>query len=317
MSATGPILAHVNDQTGVPADNELRRDVRMVTTMLGQTLVRAHGQELLDLVEEVRGLARRSALSALPRVDLVTTTRLVRAFTAYFHLANVTEQVHRGGALLAARADRGGWVEQALGRVHDAGVRPAEVAERLRDVAVRPVLTAHPTEVARRSTLDTMRRVAALLAEPDGPRRRRRLTEAVELMWGTDELRVDRPDPLDEARNGIYYLEGLASAAVPDVLEELRDQLAATDVALPADARPLRFGTWIGGDRDGNPHVTPATTREVLELQAVHGIRTLREHVERLRRELSVSERLSTVSDDVRRRMAEALARLPEVAPRR
>ncbi len=290
----------------------------MVTTMLGDTLVRAHGRELLDLVEEVRALARRDtrSLASLPELDLVTTTRLVRAFTAYFHLANVTEQVHRGRALLAARDEKGGWVEQALARVREAGVDPDEVGAHLATVAVRPVFTAHPTEVARRSTLDTMRRVAALLSEPDGPRRRRRLTEAVELMWRTDELRAQRPDPLDEARNGIYYLEGLAAAAIPDVLEELRDQLAAGGVTLPAAARPLRFGTWIGGDRDGNPHVTPATTRDVLELQAVHGLRTIGEHVERLRHELSVSERLSTVSDDLRERLSEALARLPEVAPR-
>ena len=100
------------------------------------------------------------------------------------------------------------------------------------------------------------------------------------MLWRTDEIRVEPPQPIDEARNGIYYLEGLAAGALPDVLEELRDQLAAIGVELPPEVRPLRFGTWIGGDRDGNPNVTPATTREVLELQAVHGIRLLTGQVE-------------------------------------
>ncbi len=181
---------------------------------------------------------------------------------------------------------------------------------------MRPVFTAHPTEVARRSTIEKMRQVAGLLEQPDGPRRTRRLEEAVEMLWRTDEIRVEPPQPIDEARNGVYYLEGLAAGALPDVLEELRDRLADIDVALPADVRPLRFGSWIGGDRDGNPNVTPATTREVLELQAVHGLRLLSDQVNRLRRDLSVSERLSTISAELRERLDELLPGLPEVEPR-
>ena len=140
-------------------------------------------------------------------------------------------------------------------------------------------MTAHPTEVARRTTLDKLRSVAALLEEPDSPRRTKRLEAAVELLWSTDELRVERPEVLDEARNGIYYLEGLASAAVLDVLEELEERLEPWDVELPLGATPLRFGTWMGGDRDGNPNVTPAVTREVLALQASHGISVIRSKV--------------------------------------
>ena len=163
------------------------------------------------------------------------------------------------------------------------------------------MFTAHPTEVARRSTIDKLRRVAALLEEPDGPRRTRRLEEAVELLWLTDEIRVERPEPSDEARNVVYYLEGLSGAALADVLEELRDRLADIGVELPPDVRPLRFGSWVGGDRDGNPHVTPAITREVLTLQAVHGIRLLRTLVDRLRRDLSVSNRIGGVSAELTR----------------
>ncbi|MGC4109953.1 MAG: phosphoenolpyruvate carboxylase [Nocardioides sp.] len=143
-----------------PPDRELRRDIRRVTSILGDTVARTEGQELLDLVEHVRAHAKEGRLEELPDFDLATVTRLVRAFTAYFHLANITEQVHRGRALRRFRDEYGGWVEQAVGRIRDAGVPADEVAEIVRHVGLRPVFTAHPTEVARRSTIDKLRRVA-------------------------------------------------------------------------------------------------------------------------------------------------------------
>ena len=297
------------------AEAPLRRDIRLVTSMLGETLSRSHGQDLLDLVENVRQAAKDDSLT-LPEMDLETATTLARAFTAYFHLANVTEQEHRGRALGEARETDGGPLRGALERVKQAGTDAADVAEAVASVAVRTVFTAHPTEVARRTTLDKLRAVAALLEQPDSPRRTRRLEAAVELLWSTDELRVERPEVVDEARNGIYYLEGLASAAVVDVLEELEEQLEPWGVELPLEATPLRFGTWMGGDRDGNPNVTPEVTHEVLALQARHGIGVIRAKVGALRRTLSVSERLSTVSASLRERTEEMLEALPEVEPR-
>ncbi len=303
-------------QAPVSPDAALRQDIRLVTSLLGETISRTQGAELLALVEEIRTRAKSDELTGLPEVDLDTATMLAQAFTAYFHLANVTEQVHRGRALLRTSETEGGWMQQALGRVAEAGVDTEVLAAEIATVAVRPVFTAHPTEVARRSTLDKMRQVAALLELPDSPRRTRRLAAAIDMLWQTDAIRIEPPEPIDEARNGVYYLEGLASAALPDVLEELRDQLAALGVELPVTAHPLRFGTWMGGDRDGNPNVTPATTREVLELQALHGLRLLRTRIDELRRDLSVSERLSTVSAAIRERLGEVLPGLPEVEPR-
>src|SRR4051794_15676698 len=144
-------------------DRALRRDIRRVTSILGDTLARTEGEELLALVERVRAHAKEDRLAELPDFDLGTVTRLVRAFTAYFHLANITEQVHRGRALTRIREHEGGWVEQAVTRIAEAGVPPDELAGILRHVALRPVFTAHPTEVARRSTIDKLRLVAALL----------------------------------------------------------------------------------------------------------------------------------------------------------
>ncbi|MCX6395741.1 MAG: phosphoenolpyruvate carboxylase [Propionibacteriales bacterium] len=297
-------------------DAELRADIRLVTSFLGETLVRTEGQAVFDLIESVREHAKKGALADLPELDFGTVTTVARAFTAYFHLANVTEQVHRGRMLRSEHADGGGWIAQALDRIVAAGTPTDELAATAAEITVRPVFTAHPTEVTRRSTLEKLRRIAALLEEPESTGRTRRLRESIDLLWQTDEIRVEAPEPLDEARNGVYYLEGLSSAAVPDVLEELRDQLAERDIPLPLAARPLRFGTWIGGDRDGNPNVTPAVTRGALELQAVHGIRMLRTLVDRLRRDLSVSERLSAADPELTGRLDELLPGLPEVEAR-
>src|SRR3954464_1047722 len=161
-------------------DKDLRRDIRRVTSILGETLARTEGDDLLALVEQVRAHAKEGRLDQLPDFDLATITRLVRAFTAYFHLANITEQVHRGRALTRASIEEGGWLERAVARIADAELDRDELADLLGQGAVRPVFPAHPPGVARRSTIDKLRRAAALLPEPDSPRRTRRLEEAVE-----------------------------------------------------------------------------------------------------------------------------------------
>jgi phosphoenolpyruvate carboxylase len=291
--------------------------VRRVTTLLGDTLVRQEGQRVLDLVERVRALSREDALAGDPlsEVDLPTAVQLVRAFSTYFHLANVTEQVHRGRAMQRRRDEGGGWLREALDRVRERGVSAADLAAGVERLDVRPVLTAHPTEATRRSVLLQLRRIAALLDEPDDERTTRRLAEVIELLWQTDDLRATRPNPTDEARNGIYYLEGLSAAAVADVLERLRDELAAAGVPLDAASRPLTFGTWIGGDRDGNPNVTSDVTRQVLMLQHEHGTESVLAHLDALRIELSVSSRAGLTAE-LQAALDAALDALPEVDAR-
>ncbi len=303
--------------------HDLRADIRRLSTLLGDTLARQEGPALLELVESVRTLSRDdppAAEKVLAGVDVATAGRLVRAFATYFHLANVTEQVHRGRELARQRRERGGWLaragvtlQQALddGAIDRAGLTAA--VERL---DVRPVFTAHPTEAARRTTLAKLRRVAELLDDEPGPRTDRRLAEVVELLWQSDDLRVARPDVLDEARNAVYYLEELARSAVPDVLEELADILARLDVGLAPTARPLSFGTWIGGDRDGNPNVTADASLRVLELQHEHALRVALDAVGELRQELSSSTRLVGVSMALEQSLAADLAALPEIDPR-
>lgn len=311
-------------QNGPPAvvdpddHGALRADIRRLTTLLGDTLVRQEGPELLELVEQVRALARQEGgldEDPLRDLDLATAALLVRAFSTYFHLANVTEQVHRSRGMLRRRKESGGWLRQALERVTEQGVSADDLRAGVERLDVRPVLTAHPTEATRRSILLSLRRIAELLDEIDEPRTQRRLGEAIELLWQTDDLRVTRPSPQDEARKGVYYLEGFAAGAVADVVEALRDELSEAGVDLPVDARPLSFGTWIGGDRDGNPYVTPEVTLEVLLLQHEHGSRAILELLDQLRVQLSVSSRVG-VSDELMAALQAALDVLPEVEPR-
>jgi phosphoenolpyruvate carboxylase len=301
--------------------------------LLGRTLVRQEGPRLLDLVEQVRLLIRsdrEATATVLGGVDPATAIRLVRAFSTYFHLANVAEQVHRGRDLAGMRARDGTWLAQATERIAAAGVPAGDLADEVRRLAVRPVFTAHPTEAARRTVLAKMRRIAGLLDDwdramgPDGApldivrerRVRARLEELIDLMWQTDELRIARPDVVDEARNAVYYFDELHRDAVPHVLEALADELTRLDLELPLDSRPIAFGSWIGGDRDGNPNVTDESTMMVLDLQHEHAIRDALAVIDELRLELSSSVRIAGVTSELEASLARDLEELPELDPR-
>jgi phosphoenolpyruvate carboxylase len=320
--ATEPSAPHGSD----PA---LRADIRRLGTLLGQTLARQEGRPLLDLVEEVRALVRSdpdAAAARLSALDVTVGTKLARAFSIYFHLANITEQVHRARELRRRRAVQGGWLDQAAKLIAERGVPSDEVAEAARRLAIRPVFTAHPTEAARRSILTKLRAVAdeldaeatatVLYNSPESRQTRRRLAELLDLIWQTDELRLDRPDPTDEARNAVFYLRDLYADAAPQVLDDLADTLRSLGVQTPPTGRPLTFGTWIGGDRDGNPFVTPAVTRDVLIIQYEHGIQATEAAMDALINEVSVSRRLRGVSLDLSASLAKDLDALPEI-PRR
>jgi phosphoenolpyruvate carboxylase len=317
----------VTESPDIDPDAALRADIRRLGALLGQTLVRQEGQALLDLVEQVRAQVRTdpaAAASALAGMDVHTGTKLARAFSTYFHLANVTEQTHRARELRRRRAREGGWLDAAARQITERGIPTDDVAQAARRIAIRPVFTAHPTEAARRSILSKLRSIADQLdAEAAGaalfgspPDADGRLAELIDLLWQTDELRVDRPDPADEARNAIYYLRDLYQDAAPQVLNDLAETLRRLGVNTPPTNRPLTFGSWIGGDRDGNPYVTPKVTRDVLLIQTEHGIQAAEAALDMLIAEVSVSRRLRPVSLDLSASLAGDLEALPEVSPR-
>ncbi len=280
--------------------------------------MRQEGEQLLELVERTRALIRSDrgeAAALLAEVEPGAAIRLVRAFTTYFHLANVAEQVHRGRELAGIRERDGSWLSQAVDRIAAAGIPREELADEVGRLGVRPVFTAHPTEAARRTVLYKLREIAELL-ESKGPRVTARLEETVDLLWQTDELRIARPDVVDEARNAVWYFDGLHADAVPDVLEQLADELRRLGLDADPERRPLAFGSWIGGDRDGNPNVGPDSVERVLGLQHDHGLRDAIAVVNLLRRDLSSSVRIAGATPELRESLARDLELLPEVEPR-
>ena len=300
-------------------DARLRGEIRELGELLGQTLARQHGPGLLDLVEAVRLAVREDparAAALIDGADLATATLLARAFSIYFDLANVAEQVERAREVRDRRRASGGLLARVAQEAVAAGVTPDAARELGERMAVRPVFTAHPTEAARRSVLAKQRRIADLLLDEDVEHRGERIAELVDLLWQTDELRLAQPTVLDEARNALYYLDELAHGPLAEVLADLARAFEALGAPLPPAATPLTFGSWIGGDRDGNPFVTPAVTRAVLRFQRDHAIADLMLQVDRLLEDLSVSERLAGPAEALRASVEADLARLSELDER-
>jgi phosphoenolpyruvate carboxylase len=305
----------VPDSLSEHSHDALRADIRRLSTMLGQTIALHGGPDLLELVEQVRKESRvaiasgdDAAISALlTGLDSGTAVWLARAFSQFFQLANIAEQRHRA-AELAGRAPLHGIVQRL------ASADPDEVNAVLARLELRPVFTAHPTEASRQTVLAILRRVAVALDEGVDDDR---LGAYVDQLWQTDELRPDKPTVADEARAVGWYMEQLGRGAVPDLLGELDREVRAAGFTLPEDARPLVLGCWVGGDRDGNPNVTPAVTREVLELYTDRALRIHESLLEQLLSELSISTRVVGVSEELRASLAHDRRLLPDVYAKR
>jgi len=303
------------------ADAPLRRDVRLLGDLLGRVLVEQEGEELLADVERVRALARearggaplddlRGAVASLPAERRAS---VVRAFALFFQLANVAEQQHR----LRRRREYAheGRVpaeslEAAFARLD--GVAPGLLEER---ASLELVLTAHATEATRRTVLATHLRLAGLLAELDDPLAapgsraavEARLAAEITALWQADEVRSRRPRVVDEIRNGHWFFEQSLIDAADALLAEYR-------TLLPGARPPLRFGSWIGGDADGNPNAGPETVVEALDRARVLLLRRYRDEVRALAAAVGVSSRLTPVGEELLASIARDERELPEAA---
>ncbi len=289
----------------------LHADVRLLGELLGSTLREQEGTALYETVERVRTLAKdaragRVSREELPRLlqglSVPEALTVARAFSHFLGLANIAEQHHR----IRRRRDyqrapdqppQRGSLAESFPRLLAAGVSPAALGAAVEALRVELVITAHPTEVVRRTVRRTQRRIAELLAERDRtdltPGEREELTRAlaaeVTSLWLTNEVRREAPTPIDEVKWGLVAFEQTLWDAVPRNLRELDRALqAATGAGLPLDAAPLRFGSWIGGDRDGNPNVRPLVTAHAVMLARWMAVDLYRRAIETLRGELSM-----------------------------
>ena len=297
-------LAELEARTGDLKEAPLRRDVRSLGTLLGEVLREQAGEELFVHVEalrqgtirrrdaEARGLEAEAAQHAAKALELVHSLPverailLTRAFAFYFELINLAETNHRKRRRIALQLSgntgrQRGSLAGTLCEMRRVGIGAEEAMDWLRRVLVVPVFTAHPTEVARRSVMFKRRRIGEFLATLDripvpaqGMARLEELIRAeITSLWQTDEVRSRRPTVYDEIKMGLDYYDVSIFATLPSLYREISEALHASyglEIEPHALPQVLSFGSWIGGDRDGNPFVTPEVTREAIQLARGH-----------------------------------------------
>jgi phosphoenolpyruvate carboxylase len=320
-------------------DFPLRRDIRKLGNLLGATLRRHGGRELFETEEQVRALSKalrsgedaekeRELIALLRSLPLSDAAGVIRAFAVYFQLSNIAEQHHRIRRRRFYSRDskaepQRGSLSDTFGRLASAGVEARAIRRALRDLMVCPVMTAHPTEATRRSLLEKHQRVAELLtvldrpdlSEPERLEVDECLEQEVESIWLTDELRRAKPTVMDEVTETLYYFDAVLFDAVPELLEELhRASRRVPRLRLSAAVVPIRFGTWVGGDRDGNPFVTPDVTWDAICRQRELALAKHDRSVEELGGRLSESARYCPPLAGLEESLERDAAEFPHVA---
>jgi phosphoenolpyruvate carboxylase len=319
-------------------DRPMRDDIRLLGRLLGDTVREQQGEPAFELVERVRQssiafrrdedtAARRELEQILDGLGREQTMTVVRAFSYFAHLANLAEDVHNGRrrrqSEIAGEPPADGTLARALGRLEEAGVPPEAIEAFFRDALVVPVLTAHPTEVQRKSVRDLEMKVERLLHLRDRSRltpeeraaNDESLRRVVLTLWQTRMLRLEKLGVLDEVANGLSFFESTFLPELPRLYGALEDQLARQGAADGAAGLPsfLRVGSWIGGDRDGNPYVTAEVLERTLRMQSARAFEFYLEQLHTLGAELSVTTLVSDASPEL-----EALAeRSPDTSPHR
>ena len=311
----------------------LRREVRLLGDLLGVVLEEYGGPELLADVEQLRQTViatrdsdreDRSAALLVASWSIDRAEQVARAFTCYFQLVNLAEDRHRARAL--RERDRGTepLSESLAEAVTEIRSRHGEdrVRELLRDLVIQPVLTAHPTESRRRAVVAAITRVGTQLEVLDDPRAsgreqreaRRRLLEEIDVLWRTAQLRSTQPKPLDEVRSVMAIFDETLFRAVPEIYRDLDAVLGSDKTYMREPLAPafMRVGSWVGGDRDGNPSVTAAITTQTMEIQADHVLRGLEAAANRIGRSLTADSVTTPPDEDLGNRLA--VARLTDPA---
>ena len=315
-----------NESARRDADRQLRRTVRQLGNVLGETIVEQEGKAIFDLVEELRALTRaqrQGDRDAGPRIEQLTadlvsdfdsTLGVLKAFTTYFQLVNLAEEQQRVRVIRQRTAEAEEidrhmpeTIAEAVRRLRKGGTPPSEVGRLLDEMLIKPVFTAHPTEAKRRTILLKLLDLTRLLRELDThvllPSEERdnwnQIREIVVSLWQSDVNRDRRPDVLDEVREGLYFFDTTLFDLVPEIYSELGhalerefpESIFGEEDEEGSDRLPtfLRYGSWIGGDRDGNPFVTQDVTEDALRQQKEQALELYRRTVVGMYGHLSVA----------------------------
>jgi phosphoenolpyruvate carboxylase len=337
-------LAELEARTGELKEAPLRRDVRSLGTLLGEVLREQAGDDLFEHVEALRqGTIRRrdaearakdeeaelhgkKALELVHSLPVERAILLTRAFAFYFELINLAETNHRKRRRIALQLSgeagkQRGSLAGTLCEMRRVGITSEEALDWLKRVLIVPVFTAHPTEAARRSVMMKRRRIGEYLATLDRiPVPEQELARLEDLiraeitsLWQTDEVRSRRPTVYDEVKMGLDYYDVAIFATLPGLYREIAEALRASyGLEIEAHELPLvlRFGSWIGGDRDGNPYVTPEVTRDAIRLARTHLLRYYQRRLDDLVDLLTTSAQQSKVSDALLKKLKAYVAQV-------
>jgi phosphoenolpyruvate carboxylase len=302
----------------------LRKDVKMLGNILGEILVHHGGEELLNRVERIREMCKTlrtendQATYKAMKEEISTLSppirkQVIRAFSVYFHLINAAEQNHRirrrrEYQLRSAENIQPGSIESAVVSLKENHINADIIQNVLSTLSLELIITAHPTEATKRSILEVQKRIADLLKNLDHPllsqKERQKVEESlfneVTVLWQTDELRHTKPTVMDEVKNGLYYIDQTLFDVLPMIHQELEDALKEYYPETSWDIPNfLRFGSWIGGDRDGNPNVTPDVTWETLHRQRKLVLKKYKELLIELSKRLSQATTRVQVSNEL------------------
>ena len=306
----------------------LAGQIRELGHILGDTIVKLEGKAIFDLEEKLRLLAKSSRTgdsnaekelrAVVQKLTPAEAARMAMAFTVYFELVNLAEETHRVRILRRRRHAQYAvpgtppmkeTIWAALRELKEQGVPPETVQHILNQLSIELVFTAHPTEAKRRTMLNKLQRLSHRLQNPEaliddevtGIENPRALEREVTSLWLTDRSRSARPEVTDEVLTGLWYFDTTLWNTLPLLRDELERALADTYPGLKAPARWITFGSWMGGDRDGNPNVTPAVTAKTLMLHRQLALDKLEDSLRELSRLLSVSSRLDGISPELQK----------------
>jgi phosphoenolpyruvate carboxylase len=310
-----------------PEADALSTEIRQLGRVLGEVMVKLEGKEIFDLEEKLRLLAKssragdvqaeRDLATAIQNLSVVEAGHMAMAFTVYFELVNLAEETHRVRLLrkrrraLAANSAGAEPMRESIGaalrELKKRNVAPEQVQALLDKLCIELVFTAHPTEAKRRTMLNKLQRLAHRLHDPQsliedeitGIANPRAMEREITSLWLTDRSRSARPEVTDEVRTGLWYFDTTLWQTVPLLQDELERALAENYPGVKAPTRWLRFGSWMGGDRDGNPNVTPQVTAETLMLHRRLALKKFDDALRELSRQLSVSSRLDDISPEL------------------